>query len=65
MPMTKDEAIALLGGTTTAAGRALGITHSAVSQWADPLPPRVLDRIHAYLYRQQMAKKRKAKKSGS
>lgn len=51
--MTKDQAITLLGGTITKAAQAIGITHSAVSQWPDQLPSAIRDRVQAALYRKQ------------
>lgn len=60
--MTKQEAIQQLGGTPTAAARKMGITVSALSQWPDSLPPRLLDRVQAALFRMGMsAKSRKQK----
>jgi hypothetical protein len=53
--MLKTEAIQLLGGTTTSAAEAIGITPQAVSDWPDELPPRIEDRVLAALYRQQKA----------
>jgi transcriptional repressor of cell division inhibition gene dicB len=50
--MNKAEAIALLGGTATAAARAIGISSAAVSLWPEVLPPRIADRVQAALYRQ-------------
>jgi hypothetical protein len=49
--MEKARAIELLGGTVTAAARAIGVTRSAVSQWPDELPPRISDRVLAALAR--------------
>jgi hypothetical protein len=56
--MLKSEAIELLGGTTTAAAAAIGITPQAVADWPDTLPPRIADRVQAALYRQQQAQRR-------
>jgi NaMN:DMB phosphoribosyltransferase len=51
--MLKIKAIELLGGTTTAAAAAIGITPQAVADWPDELPKRIEDRVLAALYRQQ------------
>lgn len=53
--MDKREAIRLLGGTATAAARAIGITPQAVSGWPDDvdLPPAIRDRVQAALWRMQ------------
>jgi NaMN:DMB phosphoribosyltransferase len=53
VPMLKTKAIELLGGTTTAAAAAIGVTSQAVAGWPDELPPRIKDRVLAALYRQQ------------
>lgn len=52
--MTKSEAIELLGGTTVAAARAIGITPSAIHQWPDDLPARLEDRVLAALARKHL-----------
>lgn len=49
--VTKNEAIALLGGTPTEAARTIGITPQAVSQWPDQLPRILEDRVVAALAR--------------
>jgi hypothetical protein len=49
--MNKQDAINLLGGSVTAAAAAMRISHSAVSQWPDVLPDRLVDRVQAALYR--------------
>lgn len=51
--MLKSKAIELLGGTTTAAAAAIGITPQAIADWPDVLPKRIEDRVLAALYRQQ------------
>ncbi len=53
--MRKATAIRLLGGSTSAAAEAVGITPSAVRQWPDPLPIKVEDRVQAAIYRLQQA----------
>lgn len=52
--MKKSEAIKLLGGTPTTAAAAVGITVSAVSQWPDELPQRIVDRVLAALARRHL-----------
>lgn len=52
-PLKKLDAIRMCGGTTVTTARLIGVTKSAVSQWPDPLPPRIADRVYAALYRQQ------------
>ena len=59
--MNKSEAIRLLGGSVTKTARAIGISSSAVSQWPDVLPPALVDRVQAALWRQQHAAKRTRK----
>lgn len=49
--MTKTEAINLLGGTSAALARAVGITPASVSEWPEELPPRIADRVQAALWR--------------
>ena len=49
--MKKSDAIALLGGTVSAAAEAIGVTPAAISQWPDELPGRLADRIQAALWR--------------
>ena len=45
--MQKKQAIELLGGTTSKAAEAIGITSPAITQWPDELPPRLADRVLA------------------
>lgn len=54
-PLSKLDAIRMCGGTTVTTARLIGVTKSAVSQWPDPLPPRIADRVYAALYRQKLA----------
>ena len=49
--MDKSQAINLLGGNTTAAAKAVGVKPQAVSNWPDPLPQRIADRVQAALWR--------------
>lgn len=49
--MEKTRAIDLLGGSVSSAAACIGITSSAVSQWSDPLPQRIVDRVQAALWR--------------
>ena len=54
--MKKEKAIVLLGGTVVKAAEAIGIKPQAISQWPDVLPARLIDRVQAALYRQQIEK---------
>lgn len=49
--MKKSEAIELLGGSVSEAAKAIGVTYHAVKKWPDELPPRIADRVYAYLWR--------------
>ena len=51
--MQKQHAIDLLGGSVSAAAKAINRTPQAISQWPDPLSPGLIDRVHATLYRQE------------
>lgn len=53
--MNKSTAIQLLGGTVVSAAKEVGVSPSAVSQWPDPLPERVADRVLAALARKHLA----------
>lgn len=53
--MKKSDAIELLGGSVSAAAKAIGVSYQAVRKWPDELPPRIADRVHAYLWRQKQA----------
>jgi hypothetical protein len=63
--MKKAEALALLGGTLSAAAAEIGISPQAVNDWPDELPPRIADRVLAALYRRQMAGRRRRAKTPS
>lgn len=54
--MKKDEAIDQLGGSTAAAAKAIGISYQAVHKWPEVLSARIVDRVQAALYRQQIEK---------
>ena len=43
--MFKTTAINMLGGTTTAAAHAMGISYQAVDKWPPVLPSRIADRV--------------------
>lgn len=60
--MQKSEAINLLGGTPTAAANSIGITVSAITQWPDVLPQRLIDRVQAALWRIEQLRARKQNK---
>lgn len=52
--MLKSKAIELLGGTTAAAAKAIGVTYQAIDKWPDELPPRLADRVLAALARDRL-----------
>lgn len=52
--MLKTRAIELLGGSVTAAAKAVGVSPSAVTQWPDVLPDRIADRVLAALARERL-----------
>lgn len=43
--MLKTKAIELLGGSVSAAAKALGVSYQAVDKWPDVLPPRIAERV--------------------
>lgn len=43
--MLKTKAIELLGGTVSAAAKAMGVSYQAVDKWPDELPPRIAERV--------------------
>lgn len=43
--MKKMQAIELLGGTVSAAAKAMGVSYQAVDKWPDELPPRIAERV--------------------
>ncbi len=45
--MLKQKAIELLGGTTSAAADAIGVSYQAIDKWPDQLPGRIVDRVIA------------------
>lgn len=59
--MNKKDALNLLGGTPTKAAKAIGCTTQAISQWSDPLTPRIRDRVEAAYNRSKI--KRSPRKS--
>lgn len=63
--MTKDQAIQILGGTPSAAAKAIGITSQAVSDWPDVLSQRITDRVEIALIRMNKTKGRAVKSSPS
>lgn len=54
--MNKAQAIQQLGGSIPAAAKAIGVSYQAVNQWPEALPPRIVDRVQAALWRMQQAK---------
>ena len=53
--MNKQDAIQLLGGSVALAAEAIGIKSQAISQWPEELPPRLVDRVQAALWRKHGA----------
>ncbi len=53
--MLKTKAIEMLGGTTTAAADAIGISYQAVDKWPDVLPGRIADRVLAVMARKHLS----------
>ena len=51
--MFKAKAIELLGGSTAAAAKAVGVSYQAVDKWPEELPPRIADRVLAALAREK------------
>lgn len=43
--MKKTQAIELLGGTVSAAAKAMGVSYQAVDKWPDELPNRIAERV--------------------
>lgn len=52
--MQKSKALKLLGGSTAAAAKAIGVSYQAVEKWPDPLPDRIADRVIAAIARQHL-----------
>jgi hypothetical protein len=52
--MKKADAVRYLGGTNTAAARAIGVTVQAVTKMPQELPPRISDRVFAALVRRHL-----------
>lgn len=50
-----------LFGSVRAAAEAVGVTTQAVSQWPDPLPSRIEDRVVAALTRRSVGKAKRKK----
>ena len=55
--MNKAKAIELLGGSIASVAEAVGVSSQAVSQWPDPLPERIADRVLAALARKHLPAK--------
>lgn len=45
--MNKELALSFIGGSPQLAAKAVGVSRSAVAQWPDPLPPKLVDRVLA------------------
>lgn len=58
--MTKQAAIALLGGDIPTAARAIGVTRQAIYQWPERLTPLLRDRVIAARWRLDEALRRAA-----
>lgn len=52
--MQKSKALELLGGSTAAAAKAIGVSYQAVEKWPDPLPDRIADRVIAAIARKHL-----------
>jgi hypothetical protein len=52
--MLKTQAIQLLGGTFSAAAKAIGISYQAVHKWPDVLPESIADRVVAAVARKHL-----------
>jgi len=63
--MQKIKATELLGGTDSAAAKAIGITPQAYSQWPAELPARLEDRVFAALYRRTIKPAKSSKAKGT
>lgn len=49
--MKKSEAIRMLGGTTAAAAKLIGVSYQAVNKWPDELTQKIEDRVIAAVVR--------------
>lgn len=56
--MKKSEAIEILGGSVSAAAKAIGISYQAVKKWPDPLTDKIADRVLAAQFRAKQRKDR-------
>ena len=61
--MNKHEAIDQLGGSVSAAARAIGCSYQAIDKWPEQLPPRIADRVQAALWRKHQAEKQPPEKA--
>ena len=52
--MTREEAIALLGGSALHASIRIGVSQQAVSAWPAVLTPKLRDRVQAALWREHV-----------
>jgi hypothetical protein len=52
--MNKALALSFIGGSPLLAAKAVGVSRSAVAQWPDPLPPKLVDRVVAAWARQNV-----------
>ena len=58
--MQKTKALEMLGGITATA-EAIGASYQAIWKWPETLSPRLSDRVHAAVARQEKRKARKSK----
>jgi len=63
--MQKAQAIELLGGSITAAAKAIGVTYQAVKKWPDELSDRIADRVYAASARKKKPKRRATEQQGA
>lgn len=63
--MNKALALSLIGGSPLRAAKAVGVSRSAVAQWPDPLPPKLVDRVVAAWARENVPNLPQAFRVGS
>ena len=63
--MFKTTAINMLGGTTTAAAQAMGISYQAVKQWPPRLPSRIADRVLGVVARRRFPQLARAERGAA
>ena len=55
-PMTKADALMLLGGNAGTAAARIGITRQAVNNWPEVLSDKIRDRVYSAMWREMMAR---------